>query len=87
MVSTAANSEIRIDYLICDTVVSACIPGDEVCLQPLDPATLLGAEVLSGQPHIPVWAGPQHGEEGHEVTGPVHRKLCRWSCSPGDGGG
>lgn len=77
---------ISINYLICDTIVGACIPGNEVGHQPLDPATLLGAEVLSWQPHIPVWAGPEHGEEGHQVTSPVHRKLCWWSRSPGDGG-
>lgn len=69
-------STIRTDYLVCDTAVSSCIPGNEVRDQLLDPATVLGAEVLPRQPHIPVWTGPQHGEEGHEVTGPVHRKLC-----------
>lgn len=79
-------STIRADYLICDTAVSSCIPGNEVRDQLLDPATVLGAEVFPRQPDIPVWTGPQHGEEGHEVTGPVHRKLCWRSCSTGDTG-
>lgn len=79
-------STIRTDYLIRDTAVGSCVPGNEVRDQLLDPATVLGAEVFPRQPHVPVWTGPQHGEEGHEVTGPVHRKLCRRSCSTGDTG-
>lgn len=74
-------------YLICDTTISSCIPGDEVCHKLLDPAAVLGAEVLSWQPYIPVWTGPQHGEKGHEVAGSVHQKLCWWCWSSGGDGG
>lgn len=58
--------------LICHATVSACIPRDQVLDHFLGPATLLGTQVLSRQTHIPVWTGPQHSQEGHDVTGPVH---------------
>lgn len=73
-----------LQYLVCDATVSACVPWDEVCDQPLDPATVLGAEVLPRQPHVPVRTGPQHGQEGHEVACPIHGELCRRSSSSGE---
>ena len=63
-------------YLIGDPAVGACVPGDEVLDQPLDPATILGAQVLLRQTHVPVRTGTQHGQEGHEVTHVVHGELC-----------
>lgn len=73
-------------HLICYAAVRPCVPWNEVCDQPLHPAAVLGAQVLSRQPHIPVRTGSQHGEEGHQVTVPVHRELCRWSRPAGVAG-
>lgn len=71
-------------HLVRDAAVRACVPWNEVCDQPLHPAAVLGAQVLPRQAHVPVWTGSQHGEEGHQVAGPVHRELGRWSRSAGD---
>lgn len=74
-------------HLVRDAAVRACVPRNEVGDQPLHPAAVLGAQVLSRQTHIPVRTGSQHREEGHQVTVPIHRELCRRSRSAGDADG
>jgi len=73
-------------HLVRDPAVGARVPGHQVRLQPLDPATLLGAQVLLGQAHVPVGAGAQHGQEGHQVAHAVHRELRGGGRTPGGGG-
>lgn len=68
--------------LICHPTVSARIPGDQVLNHFLGPTTVLGTQILSRQTHIPIWTGPQHGQEGHEVTGPVHWEFSWRGCPP-----
>lgn len=71
-------------HLVRHAAVCACIPRDQVLHHLLDPTTLLGAQILSGETHIPVWTGAQHGQEGHDVAGPVHREFSRGGSTPGN---
>ena len=64
-------------HLVGEPAVRAGVPGDEVLRHVLHPAALLGAEVLCRQAHVPVGAGAQHGQEGHEVARAVHGELRR----------
>lgn len=59
-------------HLIRHAAVCACIPRDQVLHHLLHPTALLGAQILCSETHIPVWTGAQHGQEGHDVAGPVH---------------
>lgn len=68
--------------LISDPAVSTGVPRHQILHQSLDPATIPGAEVLPRQSHVPVRAGAQHGQEWHEMTGSIHRELCRGGGTP-----
>lgn len=69
--------------LVGDPAVGPRVPRDHVLDQLLHPSALLRTEIFSRETHVPVGARTQHGEEGHEVTSPVHRELRRGSSSPG----
>lgn len=71
-------------HLIRHAAVCACIPRDQVLHHLLDPATLLGAQVLGSETHIPVRTGAQHGQEGRDVAAPVHREFSRGGGAPGN---